>query len=109
MSRGPRYDLDKDPNKPTSDRWLVHFRYTGPFKMIWPHWVLNYHDDGVVTIRCAVVAPDLATARQVVIMAHERRPNERNIDVWGACQRKAKDWSPFEGRFEREVWMEWPT
>ena len=75
----------------------------GPFTLNWPWWFSGYRcSDDADTTCTAVRAPSENHAKALVILAHDKPPNQIE---WRFVEERPDDWSPFCDRFPRAEWM----
>jgi ribosomal protein L15E len=94
--------------------WLSWYatRESGPWKLDSPWWVSGWRfkpgSDEIEepTICAAVRADSEAEAKEIVMRAHDRRPDTIK---WRFCEERPSGWSPFHKRFPRAKWMQWPA
>ncbi len=92
--------------------WLSWYatKLTGSYTLHWPWWYsgarlyLNGEQDP--TICAAVQAESESSAKEIVLAAHDKRPEAIE---WRFCEERPADWTPFCDRFERAEWMHWPA
>jgi hypothetical protein len=91
--------------------WYAHAR-SGPWTLHWPWWISGwrlYMSDETPdepTVCAAVRAESEEAAKEIIIAAHDRRPE--NME-WRFCEQQPDDWVPFSDRFPKADWMQWPA
>lgn len=112
MKNGQNWDVGElliracilfDTLQPMENWWLSWYEpLVGTFTMTWPWWITGERADGYLTICAAVRAKTEQDAKLII-------SDMVDADVeWRFCERKHRYWLPFNERFKREGWMEWP-
>lgn len=92
--------------------WVSWYGSPIPYELHTPWWISGYRMDGdddnpdTPTICAAVQAEDEVGAMEVVMAAHDTRPDELE---WRFVSVRPDDWEPFNSRFPRAAWMKWPA
>lgn len=94
--------------------WLSWFGNRCGYELHWPWWISGYRMDGddetgaldTPSICAAVRAPNEAAAKALIIAAYDEPPGELE---WRFCNERPDDWSPFNERFPKADWMQWPA
>lgn len=89
---------------------------TGPWSLHWPWWIsgarivadrLAFDEEREEPTVCAAVqSEDADAAREIILAAHDKRPDGK-IE-WRFCEEQDQSWAPFSDRFPRGDWMQWP-
>ena len=90
--------------------WLSwkHYRDMGPITLHWPWWISGSGcgPRGEYTTICAAIqAESWAAALQIVRLSFDKVPNVLPLRF---ITEKDAGWSPFNERFPRADWMQWP-
>lgn len=89
----------------TSGSWYE--RVENEFTLHTPWWITGQRleEDGGAQVICAAVRAESEHAAKRIIAAAHDKPIEIE---WRFCQEQVADWNPFNERFPRVAWMQWP-
>jgi hypothetical protein len=76
----------------------------GTFELHSPWWVSGERD-GARSICAAVMADSEYGAKAIIAKSHDDDPGDIE---WRCCDERTDDWEPFNTRFRRAAWMQWP-
>lgn len=91
--------------------WISWYHREGysDYELHWPWWCSGY-GDGYKTICAAVMAEDEGAAIAIVIDSYlDVSTIPIDADFINLNQEKPAGWSPFNERFQRADWMQWPA
>lgn len=88
--------------------WLSwwHVEKMGQFELHSPWWFTGYRGDGAASVVAAVFAESTDAAMQTIREAYDRKDVQ---PAFRFCEEMSKSWTPFNGRFPRAEWMQWPA
>ena len=98
-----------DATKQMRAFWLswIHFPSMGAFTLHSPWWISGSFGASGSTLCAAVYAEDEIEAKWIVKQAYDDPPSSLS---WRFCnEQRGPDWSPFNDRFPKADWMEWPA
>lgn len=95
--------------------WLSWYGTAGPFTLEWPWWISGHRivadrlafDEWCEepTICAAIQAADETSAKAIVLASHDALPADLE---WRFCEEQPEGWEPFNSRFPKADWMQWP-
>lgn len=92
--------------KPFWVSWYQRPDKHGSFTWHGPWWISGYRlEPEAATICAAVMAKGPNHAKKLIRLAHDYK---RLRVEWRFAEERPADWSPFNGRFPRAKWMQWP-
>jgi hypothetical protein len=86
--------------------WLSPTELYGKFELHFPWWVSGETWDGSKQTICAAIhAYTQEEAQQIVKECYDDCPPPIE---WRFVRERPEDWSPFNDRFPKADWMQWP-
>lgn len=93
--------------------WWVSWYSTaemGEWELASPWWKSGTRSsDHAATICAAIRAIDSDSVRKKIAAAYDIPLTNPLVEIeWRFCNMRTDDWSPFNDRFPRADWMQWP-
>ncbi|NBJ13364.1 hypothetical protein [Microvirga arsenatis] len=86
--------------------WVSWLADHGPFELHSPWWFSGMRaSDDVPTVCAAVMAESEEAAREAIYACVDSRPAHIEFRF---IEERPDDWTPFNSRFQRRDWMNWP-
>lgn len=85
--------------------WWHSSEDMGEFELHTPWWISGWREDGYASVVATVLANSEAAAEKIVRGSYD---NKQVALSWRFCDEQPEDWTPFNSRFKRFPWMEWP-
>lgn len=98
--------------------WIswFHTPELGAYELHSPWWVsgvrivadrFNFDEEVEHPTICAAVRADSEEAvKEAVLASYDKRPTDLE---WRFCEPRDDTWTPFNGRFPKAGWMQWPA